>query len=470
MSYKLLINYEDRKATSGNALVASIPLTSKEAAIKEDLEGSGDRCGGGVPSVFQHLHPRLCAREYESLRHDVTFLHKAVPVCETCYLRFSAPQLGSEYEAACIDFNDVNSIAGTQGLDPERLRRRQKHTLDKIKSMTSFGDCLKEEAQQKPGGPEFSRRQSRSCPRLQSWEGVAVPLPLSSVLVHKRDRRSEQPLPPTRPTPSCHEAVSYARGSLLDSQGGNSSKARRVPPLPRGAVYAREIQAFAAQCGARAEYVLPSKFSDLMGGRSGGARMIKAARRAASEGRHIVASNAAEGRAEAAEKKAHVDIVPDRIFRTPAGAEETDEAGSDIYEDEDGEEIGDALDLCKWKFRESAKGHGTRSSSATTATPAHSACMSSLPSTRTSSRLPSASSVRFGDAPSEGFLRRPRSNSRPSSSPQLLLKRSHLFEQRVNSDVSLAKSPAFAERPWSSPQAGDRRCANTRSGTAQVLF
>eukprot|EP00927_Polykrikos_kofoidii_P032358 TRINITY_DN27599_c0_g1_i1.p1 TRINITY_DN27599_c0_g1~~TRINITY_DN27599_c0_g1_i1.p1 ORF type:complete len:963 (-),score=181.19 TRINITY_DN27599_c0_g1_i1:208-3024(-) len=232
-----------------------------------------------VPDVLQRLHPRLTSEEYTRLRHDVAFLHKAAAVCEACYLLFSAPQLGQSHSApngvtaSQGAAENAEALKGTENLNPERLRQRQLATLRKISETHCRSEGVEEEMwrrKRQAESEEGQRLRAKSCPKLPTWgptHSGPVLFPPAPVLSQRRACAASPPPPPTDGVILPPRFVALARvpsrRQLEKHPEKELARPLRVPPL-RGAPYLRELQNFAANSGARAEYILPSSFAEIM--------------------------------------------------------------------------------------------------------------------------------------------------------------------------------------------------------------
>lgn len=226
-----------------------------------------------VPAALERLHPRLTLDEYMTCRQDVAFGMKTTAVCEACFLRFSAPQLGPQQrlkstvelrrddlaargedcgfsELIREALNEEEPFVGTQGLDPTRLRSRRSATLRKICREQAHEEALYEEHDRRQEQAKALRPRAKSCPllppdpagpsRAVQWPPLpvltahraSVPAPKGAGPEWNLFRSSRPPLPPPVP-----------RSRI------------KVPPL-LGEPYLRELQQFAAHHGCRAVEVL----------------------------------------------------------------------------------------------------------------------------------------------------------------------------------------------------------------------
>lgn len=248
VAYKVLV--ESAEAEAAKARPA--------AAVDLDMRGVDDGVfASELPEALRRLHPRLSLEEYASLRHDVVFLSKTKSICEVCFLRYSEPLLG--VRSAPVGAADV--AVGTQGLNPEPLRNRQRATLSKVRAQQArengFEDTHWQRLHQAKEDKTAELRRAESCPRLlPSWgpkQTGPVLWPPAPVLSH-RPRVVERAcsLAPLRPQPL-------------------SPPAPAAPP-PRGLPYLRGLQTFVSHCPSRAKYVLPHAYSECMAGKRGCAR------------------------------------------------------------------------------------------------------------------------------------------------------------------------------------------------------
>lgn len=287
VTYKVIIEYEEQKH---GPIKQPLPVSLWPPGHSK-VEDPQRQPEPEVPKTITQIHPRLTAAEYARFRHDVAFLYKVATVCEACYLRFSAPQLGSYWRGALPFPDDVtpddseaaapqafpqkssdglqslhdeetqleadtNSepppLLGTQALDPGRLRKRQRATEKQVAELKA------EETEELGKAFDFMRQReqkatstirSKSCPKLPSWGGhlgsVNVPAPVLE----------SRPPPPLGPVPRWSD-VRPAR-SLSAPLELSPQRRRKVPPL-LGEPYLRDLQAFAWNCPKRAEYVIPS--------------------------------------------------------------------------------------------------------------------------------------------------------------------------------------------------------------------
>jgi len=224
-----------------------------------------------VPPAMQKLHPRLTSEEYQRFRNDPAFLQKNATVCETCYLRFSSVQLGVQRQpagrllrqAAHNNDEDTESseeegigseeeLIGTQRLDPEPLRRRQRATLRRIQHRTD-----REEEQYKVRSNqdwEATCYRSHSCPKLPSWgpnnEHSALFAPSPVVQAQPGPPSGKPPLwaPKMQDRPAFIEKLQQQRREALTPQ--------KVPPL-RGDPYLKDLQEFVAKCPGRGQALIP---------------------------------------------------------------------------------------------------------------------------------------------------------------------------------------------------------------------
>lgn len=260
VSYKVIIEYEEAKRGATQPLPA--PLWPQWPPLEEDVAQS---CKWDqsvqVPDTLQQLHPRLSSEEYSRFRHDVAFLYKAASVCEACYLRFSAPQLGSQWKKTLSGLGDGDSEdmldgspaqkwLGTQALDPSRLRRRQLVTERRVLQQKAAEDDRFEENWRCRAEQPLCRAQS--CPKLPSWgpgNNGPVVRPPAPVL-------DARPQPPHGPAPLWVD-MRPGRMSPHLALEMSPQRRRRVPKL-LGEPYLRDLQAFAVNCPSRAHGVVPT--------------------------------------------------------------------------------------------------------------------------------------------------------------------------------------------------------------------
>jgi len=249
-----------------------------------------------VPPILRRLHPRLTADEFARFQNDIAFLHRAVQVCESCYLRFTKPQLGIASTALCRnaqwrsvgdgrvstspdagvtpedqDLSDYETCGSrtmrrtkpghhlkapqqaVKELDPEPLRWRRDATLQRIGDLRAAEESEEfHELQEWREAQDFQRlletqRRAKSWSRLTS-DGAG----------------GQQPVKPkylsaSRPSPPEGAAPFWGTVRLLsqDNEMKQTERQalRRVPQL-RGEPYLREVRAFAAHHGSRAPEVL----------------------------------------------------------------------------------------------------------------------------------------------------------------------------------------------------------------------
>lgn len=330
VSYKVIIEYEEKRQGDKQPLPA--PLWPKMP--------SDEVSPSVVPATLQQLHPRLKPEEYGRFRHDVAFLYKTASVCEACYLRFSAPQLGSQYSAACcLEELEETNLVGTKALEPERLRKRQKATRRRVLEQKAEAEGTAEELLRcRTEKPKPQRAQS--CPKLPSW-GAGHLGPIV---------RPPAPVLESRPRPPGGAAPQWGDLRAMRSQTAptelSPQRRRRVPPL-LGEPYLKDLQAFAISCPDRAKQVVPTMPPTAGPSRRGnGSR--QAATAAESPARPAVPTAAVAEDAEAmppAGAGAEEENVETRQTRAPRprlrsdieeDEEENIEAG--IEEDEDGED------------------------------------------------------------------------------------------------------------------------------------
>jgi hypothetical protein len=120
LTYKVIIEYEEQK-NSLSKQPLPVPLWPPSYS-KDEMPSEGAVLE--VPKTLMQIHPRLTAAEYTRFRHDVAFLYKVATVCEACYLRFSAPQLGSFWRGALpfLDDSAENDIEETELEGPPMSR------------------------------------------------------------------------------------------------------------------------------------------------------------------------------------------------------------------------------------------------------------------------------------------------------------------------------------------------------------
>eukprot|EP00928_Gymnodinium_smaydae_P044797 TRINITY_DN29903_c0_g3_i1.p1 TRINITY_DN29903_c0_g3~~TRINITY_DN29903_c0_g3_i1.p1 ORF type:complete len:831 (-),score=184.80 TRINITY_DN29903_c0_g3_i1:204-2696(-) len=480
ISYKVLIEHDEQNAGCRRVLpAASRPPWPTTSGSRRSLEGEAERAcdldlklsgstpdlhtdfvQNGVPETIQLLHPRLKPEEYASLRHDILFLHKAVAVCDGCYLKFSAPQLGPEHAANCAELGPV-AFTGTQALDPSRIRKRQKKTFTKLRDKLDAEEAADaEQARRRQRDAEERLGRAASCPKLPLWGAGqnGVPLWQQPVLTQKRPPMPA-PMPPSGPAPPSNALASAVRSSSQANLGHDDlvPKQARLRSNP----YLKELQSFAVQCRPRAEYVLPSAFSDMLGSVQKEKQSKKERReaKAAKAAARAAAEDVAGAEAEEAEQAN--DDLGEIIAR-----EESDYLEDLDDEEEDG--VVERLGVSLWKWAPGADGVGLITP--TTATPSGSTRPSSSGtrsnSTRPSSRLQSA---RSRSTTANERLGRPHRLSRPTSSPQLLgigrgggsrgafdtvsgLGRGLAEEEDLFGSPAVCRRGALDLRPRSSPQ------------------
>uniref|UniRef100_A0A7S0FQM9 Uncharacterized protein n=1 Tax=Pyrodinium bahamense TaxID=73915 RepID=A0A7S0FQM9_9DINO len=485
LSYKLLVDYGERQLAARQRASGAAEAegdVAAAAAWEAEAEAAAE-----VPEALRKLHPRLTAEEYARCRHDVAFLYKAAAVCESCFLRFSRPQLGvasafpagggDAKGAACVVVEDEAGaisvevpLLGMQKLDPERLRLRRHATLQKICSRRAEEDeWWEEQAREKAQQARVKQWRAKSCPKLPSWS----PRSAGPTLQPPAPVLANRPRPPeeTAPLWSAVQCLRQPDPALEPPQRVR----RRVPPL-RGEPYLREVQAFAARCAGRAAEVLgPAAYEAAANAVSllhpsprAVAKAAKAAAKAANEqvqgvqqdlGARVDASG--KGRRSCADQ-GHLQRDGDEPGLDLEAGEDSD-GPDDVLEESEGDPIVAEL-WGKWPPSCGSRG-GARSGTPTTRPPSQgepalsgpSSYPCSRPSTRTSSRGKSpatASGVQQQQQQQQHAAARQRLRAgRPHSSPQ------------VGRSAGMALDAAPQQRPNSSPgvNPGFRRAVSLRA-------
>eukprot|EP00930_Biecheleria_cincta_P096757 TRINITY_DN88551_c0_g1_i1.p1 TRINITY_DN88551_c0_g1~~TRINITY_DN88551_c0_g1_i1.p1 ORF type:complete len:837 (+),score=141.65 TRINITY_DN88551_c0_g1_i1:44-2554(+) len=267
LSYKIMIQYEEQRRRAERKKKEKQELESEEDAEQEITEA--------VPEALRKLHPRLVSQEYLTLRNEFAFLYKTADVCESCYLRFSTSQLGRMHRASAPELVGGEAaaaeqekgrlgtercesvlLAGTQGLEPNRLARRRDATRRRIYEQRGLAEAVLEaedleERRQKDGK---MKQRARSCPKLPTWgpnlEGRPS-WPPKPVLSHQP---RQEPIAPTDPAPFWSRLRQDADAARHTSPP-LVPRIKKVPPL-RGHPYLKGIQDFAAKHRTRAAEVL----------------------------------------------------------------------------------------------------------------------------------------------------------------------------------------------------------------------
>jgi len=470
VSYKVIIEYEERRRGIGQPLPTALwpqwPPTEAcpgaNRAVEEPEPELRDRFMQ-VPEPLQLLHPRLTSDEYGRFRHDVVFLYKVASVCEACYLRFSAPQLGSQWKGESEDAEGLASSTqpqGTQALDPNRLRKRQHVTQRRVLDQKVCED-VQFEAQLRCRTEKLQLKRAQSCPKLlPSWgtghNSKVCSNPPAPVL-------GDRPWPPQGRAPLW---AGVARSSPSYSMEISPQRRRRVPKL-LGAPYLKDLQAFAVNCPSRAHSVVPSMPPRSMPvntgdkgakNRSSGSRPVPATTSAATA-LPAVASSASAPEMRATKLRLRPSSADDdweteglnALARPLFLDDDSDDGG--VLEDA-GADDADSLVAKLWEQWPESCGAGGGASSATTTRPpsaADGARTSSYPnSTTANSRNSSRPMSRLMSAQSKSRPSRPQSaavapshagsSSRPLSSPLL------------RGSMGRADEQAALHRPASSPQ------------------
>lgn len=473
--YKVLVAYEERQAAKRQQLRRPPP----------EAGGASQRAGADaeVPEVLQKLHPRLTPEEYSRYRHDVAFLYKAAAVCETCFLRFSRPQLGVAPMVVAVeatarlvadgklaDVCDPDAVlaepplAGMQNLAPERLRRRRDTTLQRIGERQAEEEELWDE-QAREQAKQMVRR-TRSCPKLPSWTSHATTTwaPPAPVLACR-------PRPPQGSAP-LWGAVRASR--VPDFAAAPPPRARRVVPPLRGEPYLREVQDFAARYAGRAGEVLgpaaygaalraacrlpPSSSTGALGGKAPGYAPGEAVQLDPEPigGRRRTPERRRGGRSRSSERGLRLEAT-----------EESDGEGDVLEEESEGDPIVAEL-WGKWPPT-CRSGQEARSSTPTTRPPSQgepafsgpSSYACSRPSTRTSSRGKSPANAPAGQ---QLALQHARA-ARPRSSPQAGARAQVVQHQRPSSSPSPGSKPGLGRPPSLRAAAGEAGAPSQRRKT-----
>lgn len=456
VSYKVLIEYDERR----HGVQKELPIPMWPPPTSEDVNTREE-----VPETLQQLHPRLTEEEYARHRHDVTFLYKVASVCEACYLRFSAPQLGTQWRTTLdalggdddhddvpeTDTSEAVALKGTQALDPERLRKRHRATVRKIERQVDEHEQVEELLHQHKRPKEY---RSKSCPKLPSWgPGLAGPVQWPPAPVLSSEPR---PKPPGGPAPTWSGARAVSIGPHDDFKP-SPQRRRRVPPL-RGESYLKELQEFAARCPDRAEAVLPSKPPRVCRAAKKQTRTVGAAK-SAPAGTEAVATAQAPSN--------HVETSEGEMEHSDAGADTKLDLG-DFEEDDVPLDASDVMDgvttdplvaqlWSKWPRSFGFTGGRGESRTPTTRPPSQGEAMTSLPSSYPSSRPSTRPASRLWSAQSGARPSQPQmsSSTRPWSSPQVAARRSPTPGPGLASpveNISRAQTSMQITRPASSPQ------------------
>jgi len=366
-------------------------------------------------------------------------------VCEACYLRFSAPQLGAlqppekqrragRKSAPCIPGvaaaeppAEPEPFVGTQDLEPIRLRWRRQATAKKIEVQQAEEDARSfEQLQRERQERQRHAPRAKSCPRLLACSPGPAVWPPAPVLF------SQGPRAPLGAPPRGVASAANLRAERSQQHAPVASPAppaRKAAPPVRGAPYLREVQAFTAKCSGRAGEVLgPAAFETLSGKaiNQAAAGVLPAAEAKAPPVTLTMEVDVAEASQEEAVEEAqedepHVDI------------DDGDSDGSCVEEDGSDSEPIVAQLWGKWPpscGSRSEYDKGGRSDAASTRPPSQgepgysrtSSYPGSGPSTRPSSRGALGSARRKSLASlsyQEVALQQLRARSRPASSPQI---------------------------------------------------
>lgn len=437
--YKLMIEYEEQQAGSQK------PLPEAENApwpmsIEEVAQSSGSNAPAqDVPEVFRILHPRLTAEEYSRYRHDMVFLYRTVAICEACYVRYSSPQLGdaawwgTKAEAAketlAMDEIPDASLAGTQDLEPQRLRQRRDVTQQRIRSAKAQEAEWWRELELQQNRELSKAKRTQSCPKLPSWgpgaSAAASWPPAAPVLA----------VPPAPGSPAPH-------WSSLRPEQARSPKLRRPPdhrrvaPLSSEESYIREVQLYVAQCGGRASEFLAASMA------SAKAAKVAAAQKAASRPRNATQGSNQSMLAMLAED-AGAETDPMRLT-------EDETSDSFVGSDSEGEHEHEQL-LAKAGSKWPPAGRSTRGSSATTTVPL------SGPSSRPSTRPSSRGTVSGSSASALHRLQRlaAQRQDRPTSSPQTHSRHHGRPESSPSARHGRPERPRSSPQPERRPPSGD---------------
>lgn len=493
ISYKILIDYVEHQRGTGKPLPGLPAETTVDSARV-------------VPEVLQRIHPRLTPDDYMRHRFDVAFLHQTAEVCEACYLKFSAPQLGVrcwrdlaadpaeeklslEQRAAEAILARQSVDAGEKGfaeearnegvgfshkdLDPTKLTRRRSETRKRISEQKADeDDAWDRKRKEQP-------RRGTSCPKLPSWaERSAIERTL--VVPPAPIRAARAPPRPSGVAPLWCDLRLHTERELPLNQAVDPQRShRRVPPM-RGAPYLRELQNFAAKCSSRAPEVLPSRYVEAMDalGKAGQGKRDGCPAPTDWLLRHPALSRCGGERGEGAPQRrvCAEEGAPRSILASlkPDTIVEVRGQGDEEEEDDEDEEVrrGEVAALrasvtsmwSKWPYSrgDNAKGFSestTRPPSQGGATTLPSSQPSTRPSSRPASRLQSAASasarpqpgcMAFSPASTQDHIF---SQSRPSSSPHFLAGNEERPPSREASHLHRpASSPAFGPRDRSTPR------------------
>lgn len=260
VSYKVIIECAEQEKGSQRPLpVPPWPVESLAA-----LAADSQRSDCEVPEALKKLHPRLTQAEYDRYRHDVMFLYKSAKVCETCYLLFSTPQLGSLGAVGLREGGDIwrapvpeaeKPLLGVQDRAPNRLRMRRDATLQRLVTKQSEESSWWEEQSREQAREQDvlkQKKRAKSCSKLPSYASPPKPV----VMVGAMPR----PRPPQGPAPFWEGL----RSSSVEPP--RPVPARRALAPVRGDPYLREVQLFASKCTDRAGEVLgPSALEAALG-------------------------------------------------------------------------------------------------------------------------------------------------------------------------------------------------------------
>lgn len=443
VSYKVIIEYEEMRKGATQPLPVPLwpPLpSSEEATGSRQVAESGVRDDlPEVPEPLRLLHPRLSPAEYSHFRHDVSFLYKSASVCEACYLRFSAPQLGSQWRETVARLGEDSAEAvEIKGLDPERLRRRQQATQRRVLEQKAAEDGQAEELMRCGLEAQKLKGRAQSCPKLPSYGQGYLVRPPDAVL-------ESRPQPPRGGAPL-----------WIDMRPGRSSphlllemspqRRRRVPPL-LGEPYLKDLQAFAIKCPSRAHHVVPTMPPNSWQPNTANAKKEAPKARATQPAKPQLRPGSADDM-ELAKGMELEGGAPSQAM--PLSLDDSDNYVLDATE------VGDVNDpLVAELWEKWPEGHGSAGGSASTTRPPSAADGGTRPSSGfrsypTSGRNSSRAVSRLWSAQSTA---RPRSHT---SRPQSALQRSSsagtrpLSSPLTRGDRGLGEHPRLA-RPSSSP-------------------
>lgn len=457
VAYKVMVEYAEKQRGSRNVLPAPPDTNRLEVTALSSAQQTDDTADvTEVPEMLRRLHPRLTPAEYARHRYDVAFLYKTAEICSSCYLKFSAPQLGVRpwrdtaadptEEAPSAAERAAEALAAAEEKeaheeeervrDPEKLRTRRDETRRRI-SLQRAAEEADEDDMWREKRREQQLWRGKSCPTLHSHRGgledirVIPPAPLLE----------SRPPRPSGAAPLWTEmrlGLKERHVPLKDQLSIDPQRSHRKLPAMRGAPYLKELQKFAYNYSDRAAHqVLPSGYMDAMsamnkgeGKRDGNAAPTDWLMRHPALNRHGEGKAEAEARAKAVEdsdgEHSTLASLVGRPLLLEGALEEEDE---EVINQDMGPLRATVASMWGSKWPNS-RANSRASTTPTTRPPSRgdTAHPSTQPSTRPSSRpvsrLQSASgssrfhpgSFAFSVASSQDNVLR---QSRPSSSPQL---------------------------------------------------